>query len=125
MGAYPRSTVIFLIWILAVGSGAQEAPHGVPHQHIAAVVTPAESAVVGTIERFEQTERRLVLQTKDAQLPFILAADVVVRLGSRTLPVADLDTHRGRRAKVRFTQADGRRTAHWVTISSDPPRKTP
>jgi hypothetical protein len=94
-------------------------------QHIAAVVAPAESSIVGTIERFEEAPRRLVLQTKDAHVPFIVAPDAVVRLGSRTLPVADLSAHRGRRAKVRFTQADGRRTAHWVVISSDPPRKTP
>jgi hypothetical protein len=36
--------------------------------------------------------------------------------------VADLSTHSGRRAKVRFTEADGKRTAHWVTISSEAPK---
>jgi hypothetical protein len=95
-----------------------------PHQHIAAVIAPAESALVGTIEKFEEEARRLVLQTKDSHVPFILAPDAVVRLGSRTLSLGDIETHRGRKAKVRYTTADGRRTAHWVVISSDPPRKS-
>jgi hypothetical protein len=124
-----EARVLFLAWVFAAvaASTVQEASSAqtVPHEHIAAVVAPAESALVGTIERFEETKRRLVLLTKDAHVPFILAPDAVVRLGSRTLSLADLTAHRGRRAKVRYTQADGRRTAHWVVISSDPPRKTP
>ena len=42
--------------------------------------------------------------------------------GRETLPAAELASHRGRKAKVRYTQTNGRRTAHWVVISSDPPR---
>ena len=84
---------------------------------------PPESALVGTIEHFEASARRLVLQTAaDAHIAFILAPDAVVRLGSKTLPAAELASHRGRKAKVRFTQTNGRRTAHWVVISSEPPR---
>ena len=76
-----------------------------------------------TIEHFEASARRLVLQTaSDAHIAFTLAPDAIIRLGSRTLPPAELASHRGRKAKVRFTQANGRRTAHWVVISSDPPR---
>jgi hypothetical protein len=123
--------VLFLAWVFAAATAlyvqdSAASLQSAPHQHIAANVTPAESSLVGTIDRFEEAARRLVLQTKDAkEVPFILAPDVVVRLGSHTLSATDLDTHRGRRAKIRYTQADGRRTAHWVVISSDPPRKTP
>jgi hypothetical protein len=88
----------------------------------AANVKPAEQAVIGTIERFEEVARRLVLATKEGQVAFVLAADVIIRLGSRVVPPAALATHHGRRAKVRFTQANGRRMAHWVVISSEPPR---
>jgi hypothetical protein len=119
--------VVFVAWVLTLVSATtgQEAA-AYPHRHIAAVIAPAESAIVGTIERFEAGAHQLVLQTKDAHVPFIVAADAVVRMGSRTLPLGDLATHRGRRAKVRYnTQADGRRTAHWIVISSEPPHKTP
>jgi len=111
--------------VASVLAGTPDAAGFVPvaqdHQPGAPVVPP-ESALVGTIERFEASARRLVLQTAaDAHIAFILAPDAIVRLGSKTLPAAELATHRGRKAKVRFTQANGRRTAHWVVISSDPP----
>jgi hypothetical protein len=123
-----RRAVFFLALVFAAtAAGAAQSPaaalEAIPHKHIAAVVTPAESALVGTIERFEEAARSLVLRTKDALVQFVVAPDAVVRLGSRTLPINDLASHRGRKAKVRYTQADGRRTAHWVVISSDPPHK--
>lgn len=82
-------------------------------------VLPAESSLIGIIDAFEQTARRLVLRTKDARVTFVLAADAVVRLGSRTLPAAELAAQKGRRAKVRYTQSDGSRTAHWIVISTE------
>jgi hypothetical protein len=85
----------------------------------AASVLPAESALIGIIDAFEEAARRLVLQTKGERITFIVAADAIIRLGPRTLTAAELAAHRGRRAKVRFTQSDGRRTAHWIVIASE------
>jgi len=85
----------------------------------ATAVLPAESSLIGIIDAFEQTARRLVLRTKDARVTFVLAADAVVRRGSRTLPAAELAAQKGRRAKVRFTQNNGSRTAHWIVISTE------
>ena len=112
--------------VLAVFGGivTTSAPvaQGVPQPKPATILKPAEQSVIGTIDRFEEAARRLVLMTKEGQVAFVLATDVVVRLGSRVLPTDALATHHGRRAKVRFTQAGGHRTAHWVVISSEPPR---
>jgi hypothetical protein len=119
--------VFLLAWlvvsVLAGNLDAATVSPGAPERQASAPAPAAESALVGTIERFEASARRLVLQTAaDAHIAFILAPDAIVRLGSRTLSPAELAAHRGRKAKVRFTQANGRRTAHWVVISSDPPR---
>jgi hypothetical protein len=86
---------------------------------VAAAVVPAESSLIGIIDAFEEAARRLVLQTKGERVTFVLAADAVIRLGSRTLTAAELAEHRGRRAKVRFTQSGSRRTAHWIVIASE------
>ncbi len=86
---------------------------------VAATVLPAESSLIGIIDAFEEAARRLVLQSKGERVTFVLAADAVIRLGSRTLTAAELVAHRGRRAKVRYTQAGGRRTAHWIVIASE------
>ena len=106
----------------AVLSAAAPADRPTVQLRSATLLSPAEQSIIGTIERFEATARRLVLATKQGQVAFVLAKDVVVRLGSRVLPIAALAAHHGRRAKVRYTQANGRRTAHWIVISSEAPR---
>jgi hypothetical protein len=88
-------------------------------RRVAPAILPAESSIIGIIDAFEEAARRLVLQTKQERMTFVLAADAVIRLGSRTLTAAELAAHRGRRAKVRFTQSGGRRTAHWIVIASE------
>jgi hypothetical protein len=96
-----------------------------PIRAVSSSVRPAEAALVGTIEKFEQVGRELVLRTHEGRrVSFIVASGAVVRMGSKTLPAADLGAHSGRRAKVRFTEAHGKRTAHWVMISSDAPKTT-
>lgn len=115
------SLIAAVVGAAVVSSAAPQAQPAPPPKSVANV-KPAEQAMIGTIDRFEEAARRLVLATKEGQVAFVLAADVIIRLGSHVLPPAALETHHGRRAKVRFTQANGRRMAHWVVISSEPPR---
>ena len=88
-------------------------------RRVAGGVVPAESSLIGIIDAFEEAARRLVLQTKGERVTFVLATDAIIRLGSRTLTAAELAAHRGRRAKVRYTQSGGRRTAHWIVIAAE------
>jgi len=94
-----------------------------PIRAMSSSVRPAEAALVGTIEKFEQAERQLVLKTHEGhRVTFTLDGSAVVRMGSKTVTASDLGRHSGRRAKVRFTESDGKRTAHWVMISSEAPK---
>jgi hypothetical protein len=88
----------------------------------AATIRPSESSIIGTIERFEEAARRLTIQTRTGRVAFVLATNATVRMGPHTLALAELPGTHGRKAKVRFTVTNGRRTAHWVAISSEPPR---
>jgi hypothetical protein len=101
-------------------AGVQSADYSV--RPLSSRIAPAETALIGTIERFEEAGRRLVLKTREGRVTFVLAASAVVRMGSKVLPVTDLAIHRGRRAKVRYTTKNGRHTAHWVVISSEAPK---
>ncbi|HET7618164.1 MAG TPA: hypothetical protein VFK20_06605 [Vicinamibacterales bacterium] len=83
---------------------------------------PVDASVVGTIDRYEDADRTLVLATKREPITFVLATDAVIRMGSRRLPASALASHRGRRAKVRYTDEDERLVAHWVVISADGPQ---
>lgn len=97
-----------------------------PIRAMSSSVRPAEAALVGTIEKFEESERQLVLKTHEGhRVTFRLDEAAVVRMGSKTVSASDLGRHSGRRAKVRFTESDGKRTAHWVMISSEAPKTAP
>lgn len=93
------------------------------HDATNAPADPADASVVGTIDRYEDANRTLVLATTREPMTFVLASDAVVRMGSRRLPASALASHRGRRAKVRYREDDDRLVAHWVVISSDGPRR--
>jgi hypothetical protein len=88
----------------------------------AAPTDPVDASVVGTIDRYEDADRTLVLATKHEPITFVLASDAVIRMGSRRLPASALASHRGRRAKVRYTDEKDHLVAHWVVISADGPR---
>ena len=121
---------LLAVLVLATSSGAlqngavaamSQLPR--PVRAMSSSVRPAEAALVGTIEKFEQAGRQLVLRTHEGRhVTFTLGETAIVRMGSHTLTSADLGTHTGRRAKVRFTESEGKRTAHWVVISSEAPK---
>lgn len=108
---------------LAAGVGSSgQAPVGVKPL---VAVRPSETALSGTIDHFDAAQRKLVLQTKDGRaVVFIVASDAIIWFGSNKLQPADITGHRGRRVKVRYTQVEGTRTAHWVFISTESPKST-
>lgn len=117
--------IVLLASALALGAGqatTPPSPKPAPSTRPPSAIKPAEASVIGTIDRFDEAARRLELQTKDGHITFVLATDAIVRLGPKKLTAAELASHKGRRAKVRYTQAQGTRTAHWVVISSEAPK---
>ena len=103
------------------GSAVSQLPR--PIRSMSSSVRPAEAALVGTIEKFDESEHQLVLRTHEGhKVTFKIADSAVLRMGSKTLTATELGRHNGRRAKVRFTESEGKRTAHWVMISSEAPR---
>jgi hypothetical protein len=124
----PRLLVVLAVAAISAGvpqSGTLSAVSGLqrPIRAMSSTVRPAEAALVGTIEKFVSEGRQLILRTHEGHhVTFIVDDGAVLRMGSKTLTTADLERHSGRRAKVRFTESDGKRTAHWVMISSEAPK---
>lgn len=120
---FVRTAMAMAALAAAMGPTAQ-APRHVGTRPLA-TVRPSETALSGTIDRFDAPQRQLVLQTKEGgRVTFVVATDAIVWFGSRKLRPADITGHRGRRVKVRYTMAEGTRTAHWVFISSEVPKST-
>ena len=95
------------------------APVAAPHSN-----RPASLSAMGTIEAFDATSRTLRLKTAQGTQTFTLADSTLVRHGAKPATPAQLAAWSGRRAKVRFTEIGGRRTATSVMVDSTPHHAT-
>jgi hypothetical protein len=73
-------------------------------------------SATGTIEKFDANT--LTLKTSSGEEQFTLASSAHVRNGSKSIKADDLSGLTGQRAKVRYTEANGQRTAESVMVSS-------
>ncbi len=78
--------------------------------------TPAVHSAMGTIEKYDANT--LTLKTASGEEQFTLAGSARVRNGSHAIKADELSGLTGQRAKVRYTEANGQRTAESVMVSS-------
>jgi len=93
------------------------------HTKPAAMTTTASKAkssnsshsAMGTIEKYDANT--LTLKTSSGNEQFALASSVRLRNGSKPIKADDLSSLTGRRAKVRYIESNGQRTAESVMVS--------
>ncbi len=131
IGAYVRSTLIFISALLAVtvavsvrttSHPAATAPPRAP----APVVEqqPPERAVVGTLESVSAGAAQIVVSTANGKQTFTVESGATVRQGSRTIKAAELQSHKGERVKVRYRESGGVKRAAWIVLAAPPrPKK--
>lgn len=98
--------------------GADAAPQ---EQRPPAATPPKSLSVVGTIRSYDSNSRALVVDTPHGQTRFVLALDVRIHQGARTLPASNLTARHGQTVKVRYIRERGRLIARTVTIASSAP----
>jgi hypothetical protein len=76
----------------------------------------ASHSAMGTIEKYDSNT--LTLKTSSGEEQFTLASSAHVRNGSKSIKAEDLGSLTGQRAKVRYTESNGQRTAESVMVSS-------
>lgn len=84
---------------------------------------PAEQSAVGTLERVDTAKQQITVATTGGRLLFHVQSGATIRQGSRTLKQSDLVSHTGERVKVRYREAGGERSAHWIVVAA-PVRRT-
>lgn len=75
----------------------------------------ASRSAMGTIEKYDANT--LTLKTSSGEEQFTLASSARVRSGSHTIKADQLSSLAGQRAKVRYTEVNGQRTAESVMVS--------
>ena len=75
----------------------------------------ASHSAMGTIEKYDAN--MLTLKTSSGEEQFTLSSSARLRNGSKSISASDLSGLTGQRAKVRYTEANGQRTAESVMVS--------
>lgn len=78
----------------------------------------AEESAVGTLERVDAAKHQITVATTGGRLLFHVQSGAMIRQGSKTLKQSDLVSHTGERVKVRYREAGGERTAHWIVVAA-------
>lgn len=76
----------------------------------------ANHSAMGTIEKYDANT--LTLKTSSGEEQFMLASTARLRNGSKSIKADELSSLTGQRAKVRYTESNGQRTAESVMVSS-------
>ena len=82
--------------------------------------TAPDSAAIGTLSGYDPKTRILTIKCQKTDQAFVLAAKASVRLGAEVLSDDEIVKQTGKRVKVRYTEAGGKRLAHSVMISRNP-----
>lgn len=73
-------------------------------------------SATGTLEKFDASSKMLTLKTAKGDQTFVLADSTRIHHGSKTATPAQLSSWDGQPVKVRFTEANGVRTASSVMV---------
>ena len=73
-----------------------------------------------TLASYEARTRSLSIRTDKGPVEFTLGDKATVRVGSHVLSEGEIAAQTGRRVKVRYTQASGKRVVQTMMISRPP-----
>jgi hypothetical protein len=76
----------------------------------------ASHSAMGTIEKYDAN--MLTLKTASGEEQFTLASSAHLRNGSKSIKADELSSLTGQKAKVRYIESNGQRTAESVMVSS-------
>jgi hypothetical protein len=84
-----------------------------------------EAWVTGQIEAFDGASRSVVVKQGTHELTFVLASDVSLTRGQKTLQAGDLTGNVGRQVKIRYTTTAGTKVADRIEVSESAPAHSP
>jgi hypothetical protein len=96
-------------------SPSQTKPATAAHNTASKAKAGASHSAMGTIEKYDSN--MLTLKTPSGEEQFTLASSARIRNGSKAIKAEDLSSLTGQRAKVRYTESNGQRTAESVMVS--------
>jgi hypothetical protein len=75
-------------------------------------------SVTGTLEKYDAASNTITLQSGANTETLTVGSDTAIRMGASRMSLADLSGHTGQKVKVRYTEANGQRTAQSVQLEA-------
>lgn len=100
----------------STGASASTQTSGKAHKGAAA--KSASHSAKGTIEKFDAASNTLTVKTASGEENFTLGTSATLHHGSKSVKAEDLGGLTGDMVKVRYTEANGAKTATSVMVSS-------
>jgi hypothetical protein len=105
---------------LSTGAFAQSGAASAPSTSARPAVTkpaPAASAR-GTLTAVDTAANSITLKSGKHEWTFALASNAVIHEGTKNITIADLASHKGHEAKVRYSETGGTKTAQSVMVAA-------
>jgi hypothetical protein len=83
-----------------------------------AAMKPAGKSATGKISKYDAATHTLTVTTPKGDENFVLSDKASLHAGSKTITADDLGSHAGQTAKIRYSDANGTRTAEMVTVAA-------
>jgi hypothetical protein len=96
---------------------AQSSPASAKPATAVAKPAPAASAR-GTLTAVDTAANSITLKNGKHEWTFTLASSAVIHEGSKNITLADLASHKGHEAKVRYSEAGGTKMAQSVMVAA-------
>jgi hypothetical protein len=78
----------------------------------------AAASARGTLTAVDTAANSITLKSGKHEWTFALASNAVIHEGSKSITLADLASHKGHEAKVRYAEAGGTKTAQSVMVAA-------
>ena len=114
-----RSSMLAIVSVLAIVGTVMAAT-----ARIAASTKASEAWASGVIEKYDSSDRSLVVKQGSHEMTFVLAENAHLMLGKKTVQPGDLQGDVGRSVKVRYTTNAGKKVADRLEIGEVPAAKT-
>lgn len=100
-------------------SGAASATAAKTTKPASTMTKPAPAASArGTLTAVDTAANSITLKSGKHEQTFTLASNAVIHEGSKNITIADLASHKGHEAKVRYSESGGAKTAQSVMVAA-------
>jgi hypothetical protein len=113
-----RNSLVAALVALAMAVAVSAAPAQAKKSTAKSTAKTTAHSVTGTLEKYDAASNTITLKSGANTETLTVGSDTSIRMGASRMSPADLSGHTGQKVKVRYTEANGQRTAQSVQLEA-------